>query len=93
MIGRGLQNTPRAWAMVGAMASALLIGGQNTALGACLDPPGDVDQDSVTTVVDVQCTVLVSLWELAGEGEMPTCIHSETDLADRNCNGSVTWST
>ena len=90
MMGMRLRSTSRKCAFYLVFSAVFGMFSVGTATGACLDPPGDVDQDAVTTVVDVQCTVLVSLWELAGSGdEAPTCIHSDVTFADRNCNGSV----
>lgn len=56
---------------------------------------GDVTGDGLVNVVDVQCTILVALWELGGkQGPVPPCVANNTLpqsylKADHNCDGSV----
>lgn len=76
------------------MAAVLGLGGL-VALGPvaahadCLDPLGDIDGQSGTTVVDVQCSILASLYALSGEiGDPPDCLPSDLDTADPNCDES-----
>jgi hypothetical protein len=71
-------------------ATTLLAGG---ASAACLEPPGDVTGEGTTTVVDVQCVVLVNLWSLSGQvGPVPNCVGqpgSPAVVADHNCDSVV----
>ncbi|OGH77302.1 MAG: hypothetical protein A3C10_04175 [Candidatus Magasanikbacteria bacterium RIFCSPHIGHO2_02_FULL_48_18] len=57
----------------------------------CDLPKGEVTGDGAINVVDVQCTILTALWELAGKnGPMPICLSpQEVDNADLNCDGAV----
>ncbi|NUN13132.1 MAG: lamin tail domain-containing protein [Myxococcales bacterium] len=56
----------------------------------CLTPPGDVTGDSKTDIVDVQCLLLTSLWELTGKIDpLPTCLKVSVALADQNCSDSI----
>ena len=53
---------------------------------------GDVDGDGSITVNDVQCGIVVSLWEVAGDpDDPPTCIPDDAahDAVDLNCDGEV----
>ncbi len=51
----------------------------------------DLNGDGKTTVVDVQCTTLVSLWEIGGKaGAKPICLgNNEPFAADVNCDTHV----
>ncbi|NUN13857.1 MAG: lamin tail domain-containing protein, partial [Myxococcales bacterium] len=54
----------------------------------CLTPPGDIDLSGVTNVADVQCGILMSLWELGGKiTPLPICLKSQVVDADLNCDG------
>jgi hypothetical protein len=57
----------------------------------CADPPGDVDGSGDATVVDVQCSIVAALWELAGGGgEAPVCLGGDPLAADLDCNAETT---
>lgn len=62
----------------------------NILVAVCLNPPGDVSGDQVTSVVDVQCSILMNLWSLAGqEGPLPPClttVGSPSVIPDHNCD-------
>jgi hypothetical protein len=63
------------------------------ALAGCLSPPGDVNGDSSTTVVDVQCTIIVALADLGGASSAPTCLpEGNWERADLNCSDGTTVS-
>ncbi len=69
---------------------ALLAARATPAEAICTNPPGDLNGDGVVVVVDVQCAVLASLWNLAGQATPPpACIaNGEWIRADLNCDGS-----
>lgn len=56
----------------------------------CLDPPGDVTGDGVTSVVDVQCILLGVLAGLSGGETTQVVCAAQPDGADLDCNDSVT---
>lgn len=74
--------------MVGA---GILIMSSAFAHAYCLDPLGDINGDGGTNVVDVQCSIVTTLWTLSGENpvEEPTCIGSDSERADINCTDGV----
>ena len=52
-------------------------------------PPGDLTKDDVTNVVDVQCGIIIALWELAGsQPPQPVCLNVSLVAADINCDGA-----
>ena len=57
----------------------------------CLSPVADVNGTSNVNVLDVQCVLLVSLWELSGSpsGSIPVCLAVPTYKADLNCSGTT----
>lgn len=59
--------------------------------GNCTCPvDGNVTSSAEVTVADVQCVILVSLWQLGGGGASPpACLTSVPAAADLNCDGSV----
>lgn len=57
---------------------------------SCLDPPGDLNKSGDTTVADVQCGVLLTLWGLGISDTPPTCIQNEPSLGDLDCSGNLT---
>ncbi len=69
------------------------IGGCVSSLSAACNPCvtlGDVTGDGTVTVVDVQCTVLTSLWVLATPGSpSPGCLAVGPTAADLNCDGAI----
>lgn len=57
---------------------------------ACLKVPGDVTLSGTTTVTDVQCVILTTLWELdPSASALPLCLPSTKLVADVDCNGTV----
>ncbi len=72
------------------LATAVVVAGMlsgSAVRGQCLAPPGDLTDDGVTTVTDVQCAVLVSMWNLAGQqGALPQCLAGGWTRADLNCD-------
>lgn len=77
-----------------ALATLTCILGIPMGAGAqCLTPAGDIDASGQTTIVDVQCHVLVLLDELSGSVGAPSCLPADSDvlaLGDRNCDSTVT---
>ena len=64
----------------------------STAQAACLDVPGDITNDGYTNILDVQCTIKLSLWELnntSGADAPPTCLAGSPGEADLNCDGKI----
>ncbi len=57
----------------------------------CDLPPGDVNLDGIINVVDAQCVILTSLWELGSKvGAVPVCLSNQNStLADLNCDQQV----
>ena len=57
----------------------------------CLSPVADVNGTNSVNVLDVQCVLLVSLWELSGSpgGSIPVCLAVSTYKADLNCSGTT----
>ncbi len=58
----------------------------------CLTPIGDINGSGSTDVVDVQCSILSSLWALSGSdpASVPACVAGDpTVVADANCDGSI----
>jgi hypothetical protein len=68
---------------------ALLMTGfyaQNAA-AYCVDPPGDVNGFDGSDVIDVQCSILTTLWALTGGGKpYPLCVMAAWKRADLNCD-------
>ncbi len=97
LIGR--RGTPRALGGFSSRsaATAVLFGVLMTTMASparaeCRDPLGDVNANGVGDVVDVQCAVLLSLWELAGAApaDVPACAGGDPVAAgDANCDGLV----
>ena len=81
-----------AWVSYGFFLLAVLAS-SGPALAECTGTPGDLTQNGVVDVVDVQCSILSALYEqvpnsdpgiiecLGGEGQLP--------LADLSCSGEV----
>ena len=84
---RSVATLPTRIALAIALALALVVGAP--ALAADLpDPPGDVTDDGLTNVVDVQCSILLALWELSQTAPSPpTCLGVSLAAADINCDG------
>lgn len=80
-------------------ATVLFIGGPRITSAECLHslsfidmgtPPGDLTGDNLVSVTDVQCGILVSLWQLAGSlGTAPICLNGDPALADVQCDGGT----
>jgi hypothetical protein len=80
-------RTWRAAVKLGAVLVAVL--GGSGAFAACPDVPGDLNDSGNVTVVDVQCGILVLLWELTGQlGPAPACLSGDAALLDVNCGGN-----
>ncbi len=75
-----------AWVVLGAVQAA-------PSWALCLDPPGDINGNGTTTVVDVQCESLANLWSLGGQqGAPPGCLRDDWSpqlAADANCDRVV----
>ncbi len=68
-----------------------LFGAGAPAWAACPAGYGDLDNSGSHDVVDVQCGILATLWELGSQaGPAPTCLAGAPDVADVDCNGTVT---
>lgn len=84
--GVGASRTLAVWAVCGvlwAFGSA-----EGLAAATCADVPGDIDTSGKVDVVDVQCSIVTSLWALAGANEAPpACVKNDPDSADMNCSG------
>lgn len=71
---------------------------EHTQAPACCPPEGcnvcalngDLTADETTSVTDVMCEILLSLW-FAGDnpGPMPTCLLRPAAMADLNCDGAI----
>ncbi|NUN13808.1 MAG: hypothetical protein HUU55_09235 [Myxococcales bacterium] len=59
-------------------------------LALCLDPPGDINGDGHTTVVDVQCALLTVLGTLLADDPPPAFCAAQPGGADMDCDGIVT---
>jgi hypothetical protein len=59
-------------------------------LATCLAPPGDITGSGVTNVVDVQCGLVATLWQLTGGvSAAPACLVAGESGADANCDGEI----
>jgi hypothetical protein len=57
----------------------------------CTSPPGDVTNNGVTDISDVQCTVRMILWEQSGSvGGLPECLEVAPNRVDLDCSGEIT---
>ncbi|NUN16660.1 MAG: hypothetical protein HUU55_23785 [Myxococcales bacterium] len=58
---------------------------------SCLTPAGDVTGDGVTSVVDVQCLIVLVIYELNGKfGAPPTCLGgADFATSDQNCDSTT----
>jgi hypothetical protein len=53
--------------------------------------PGDANGNGVVNVADLQCTLLVNVWETAGNlGPAPGCLAVPLSVIDLNCDDSIT---
>ena len=71
----------------GMLTLVVTLYGAQPAIAQCLDPLGDLNLDASTNVVDVQCSILSTLWTLSGgePSEAPNCIFDDPSRADVNC--------
>ncbi|NUN14187.1 MAG: lamin tail domain-containing protein [Myxococcales bacterium] len=83
---------------LGIISIALFLGAYlfltpQTTMAVCLQPPGDVTNEGVSNVQDVQCLILMNLWSIAGQTEpVPLCLKtpgSPSVIADHNCDSVV----
>lgn len=65
-----------------------ILGG--TASAQCLTPQGDINDDGVTNVLDLQCLIFASLCELDEScSEFPACVVAPAQATDANCDSST----
>lgn len=75
---------------IAVLAATFLLGSPQNAFAECATPPGDVNGDGQTDVVDAQCAIIVVLWELGGSsGNPPPCLGPSGDTAAANTNCDV----
>lgn len=75
----GLGVVAAAWA-----STWLLAGG---AWASCVQPLGDLGADGDTSVADVQCLIVGTLWEIGGGVDGPPgCLPEDLAIADLNCD-------
>lgn len=74
---------------LGVVGAVITFGGLASA--QCLSPPGDINNDNETDIVDIQCAILVSLNELSGGGPegLPDCLDVPTAAVDVNCDSAI----
>jgi hypothetical protein len=69
-------------------AAVCLVSGAGFA--QCLAPLGDVDSSGAVNVIDVQCSILVTLWTLQSENQpAPICANGTPFRADLDCSEEV----
>ncbi len=75
------------------VACGLWLGAVPCVEAICTVPPGDLDGNGTSNVIDIQCAILAALWSLGGqETAPPECIHSTLPApvaADHNCDRVV----
>ncbi|NUN16006.1 MAG: hypothetical protein HUU55_20455 [Myxococcales bacterium] len=65
--------------------------GADYSFASCPDVPGDLNKDSLVTITDIQCALLVVLYDSAGdEVKAPACAVVGPDAADLDCDFQVT---
>jgi hypothetical protein len=58
--------------------------------GISIPVPGDLNGNALVSVVDAQCAVLVTIWEIdGGSSELPGCVAGEPLRADTNCDSTI----
>ncbi|NUN14543.1 MAG: hypothetical protein HUU55_13015 [Myxococcales bacterium] len=61
-----------------------------TANAQCLTPAGDITGDGDADIVDIQCAIILALYEQAGgTGTYPGCVQVAQNHTDVNCDGPV----
>lgn len=61
------------------------------ATASITQPIGDLDADTATTVLDVQCGIVSTLWVLLGApGAPPACVAGAFERTDVDCDGATT---
>lgn len=69
---------------------AAITASASNAEAACPAIIGDIDGSGSANVVDVQCAILTTLWELnGGVGALPACVAGGTIAADVNCDNTI----
>lgn len=71
------------------LSFAAFVGGSTEVMAqqGCLQPPGDINDDNITNIVDVQCGILIALFELSPPGALqPECLKVPILKADLNCD-------
>ena len=80
---------PRLYQRLHALATAvgLLLTPISLAHGECPSLLGDITEDQLVNVVDVQCSILSTLWTLGGEESslIPACTNEDPMRSDINC--------
>ncbi len=82
---------PKRFYRLAAALCGMVLASSGPAAAVCLAPPGDITHDGSADVIDVQCAILVSLWNLGGAtGAPPSCVPADP-LAnvDLNCDGAT----
>lgn len=64
---------------------------QNAA-ATCFLPLGDVTQNGIVNVVDVQCSIQCVFWDPSTSAAPPDCINGAPSHADLNCDGTISVS-
>lgn len=76
------------WGPIAMALVALVVAGPSSA--QCLEPPGDLDASGTTTVSDVICGILTTLWTIGCEAEPPpSCLVVGPEASDLNCDGTT----
>lgn len=61
-----------------------------SASAQCLTPAGDITGDGDADIVDIQCAIILTLWEQAGGvAAYPGCVKVDPNHTDANCDGPV----
>lgn len=77
-------------ALVGAAVVATFGLFAATASAQCLTPAGDITGDGDADIVDIQCAIILALYEQAGgTGTYPGCVQVAQNHTDVNCDGPV----
>lgn len=74
------------WLRLVPLVAALLVAAPRQAASAVLVPPGNINDDGLTNVVDVQCMILLVLAKAGGQ-PTPACLKVPPLDADINCDG------
>lgn len=78
------------WLVISLFAVLSWLGWPSRLFAVCVDPPGDVTADGVTSAVDIQCAILAVLAAAEGSGSpMPECAQGDLHRVDASCDASV----